>query len=103
MPFIFDYDIFYKYYTHPSNFYTDGVFPRPIVWYYPDDVHPNIRGTPVSVSVSNEYIQVNGKQIYTLMYRLNGNTSICPIHSCSLPSVDVPSILIRIYQVSWSW
>ena len=39
----------------------------------------------------------------TLMYRLNGNTSICPIHSCSLPSVDVPSILIRIYQVSWSW
>ena len=46
---------------------------------------------------------LNANTNYTLMYRLNGNTSICPIHSCSLPSVDVPSILIRIYQVSWSW
>jgi len=48
--YVFDYDVFYAYYTNASNYFVDNNYPRPTIWYYPFDVYltPKHKTAPIA-------------------------------------------------------
>ena len=60
MPFIFDYDTFYNYYTDPANLYIDDT-PRPNVYFFN---RSDITKPPKLSTISKNYIIVNEVKIY---------------------------------------
>ena len=60
MPFIFDYDTFYDYYTDSANLYVDDS-PRPTVYFFN---RGDIAKPAKSNTISKNYVIINGVKIY---------------------------------------